>query len=361
MTRALVLSGGGARGAFQVGMLEELVVHKKLDFHVIRGVSVGALNGAILAQAPMEGGRSQQNLAGVVKQLVHLWIKDIKGNHSVYSDRAGWIGVVAGADSLYSFKPLENLIKKYVKPARFKTSKRDFKVGTVSLVKGTYQEWDSKKAGFLQRIIASASIPAVFPFIDIKNEEDVLVDGGVRNITPLKSAFKAKPDEIYVLLASNVQKPKDPRDVVPESAAEVYTYDQWDDNFLGTKVNAMDVLERTLDILTDEIYLEDIKTAVKWNAIAAAIENLKEAEGSHVPSSGVLREAITRVTQTLEEVKKRAVKIHVLAPTQWFDPDPQAEPGKKNSAINFSPRLIQQAIEHGKEIARDTNKWLYSG
>lgn len=217
MTRALVLSGGGARGAFQVGMLDELVVKQKLDFDVIRGVSVGALNGAILAQAPMTGG-SQKNLSGIVQQLIHLWTKDIQGNHSIYSDRAGWIGVVAGADSLYSFAPLESLMKQYVKVPRLKASKRNFKVGTVSLVKGTYAEWGPNDPVFFQRLLVSASIPAVFPFIDLKKDKDVLVDGGVRNITPLKSAFKTKPDEIYVLLASKVDKPSNPRDVVPPSA-----------------------------------------------------------------------------------------------------------------------------------------------
>lgn len=360
MKRALVLSGGGARGAFQVGMLEELVVRQKKDFDVIRGVSVGALNGAVLAQAPREGGRSQQNLSGVVKQLIHLWTKDIKGNHSIYSDRAGWIGIVAGADSLYSFAPMESLMKQYVKVPRLKASKRNFKVGTVSLVKGTYREWGPNDPGFFQRLLASASIPAVFPFVDFKKDQDVLVDGGVRNITPLKSAFKEKPKEIYVLLASKVDKPKNPKKVVPPSAAEEHTYSQWDDNWLGTKVNAMDVLERTIDILTDEIYLEDIKTAVKWNRVAAAIENLKTTASDQPPTDNILDEAIGQVTQAIDEVKRRAVKIYVLAPTQWFDPDPEAEPGKRNSSINFSPRLIKQAIEHGKEIARDRSKWLYS-
>ena len=40
MARALVLGGGGARGAFQVGMLLELVGTKQLDFTILRGVSV---------------------------------------------------------------------------------------------------------------------------------------------------------------------------------------------------------------------------------------------------------------------------------------------------------------------------------
>ena len=61
--RALVLASGGARGAYQVGMLQELVVKRGLDFQIIRGVSVGALNAAFLAQAP-----TQRNSLAEVKK-----------------------------------------------------------------------------------------------------------------------------------------------------------------------------------------------------------------------------------------------------------------------------------------------------
>ena len=72
MTRALVLSGGGARGAFQVGMLEELVFQRKLDFQVLRGVSVGALNAAFLAQAP-KSPKPLRELQKRVTQLRGIW------------------------------------------------------------------------------------------------------------------------------------------------------------------------------------------------------------------------------------------------------------------------------------------------
>ena len=46
---ALVMSGGGARGAFELGVLDYLIRDKGLDFQVITGVSVGALNAAMFA------------------------------------------------------------------------------------------------------------------------------------------------------------------------------------------------------------------------------------------------------------------------------------------------------------------------
>ena len=61
----LVLSGGGARGAYQAGVLKALV---ELDVQIqaIAGASIGALNGAIIAAAP--------SLREAVARLEKLWM-----------------------------------------------------------------------------------------------------------------------------------------------------------------------------------------------------------------------------------------------------------------------------------------------
>src|SRR5437867_5440864 len=117
MRRALVLGGGGARGSFQAGMVEELVGTQGLDFQILRGVSVGALNAAFLAQAPVgaSGRESLANLRTQVDRLVELWVETIQGNSSVYAERlGGFAGLVAGADSIYSVEPLRRLISEHV-------------------------------------------------------------------------------------------------------------------------------------------------------------------------------------------------------------------------------------------------------
>src|ERR1700685_103622 len=49
--RALVLSGGGVKGALEAGAIYHLVVERGCDFGEFSGVSVGALNAVFLAQA----------------------------------------------------------------------------------------------------------------------------------------------------------------------------------------------------------------------------------------------------------------------------------------------------------------------
>jgi NTE family protein len=339
--RALVLGGGGARGSFQVGMLEHLVGTLGLDFQIIRGVSVGALNASYLAQASTAGD-SLANLLQQVHQLSALWTQRIQGNYSVYQGRPGsYAGLVAGADSLYSLKPLRALIETDLDMSRLRYSGRDFAVGYTSLVSGDYAEANASDPNFIERLVASATIPVVFPFVDLRR--DALVDGGVRNITPLASAFRAKPEEVYVLMTS---KAVFSNNQVPSNTVLPNTYEQWDDNWLGTKVNGFDVLERTLDIVLDEIYLEDIRSAVDVNEIISAIETARGAAAGNPEVTA----ALDRVAKARPLAKKRQVKLFVLAPQQWY--------GDKNSSTEFSPTLISQAIEHGRQVAADSTLWL---
>ena len=75
----------------------------------------------------------------------------------------------------------------------------------------------------------------------------MLVDGGTRHITLLASAFAAGTKDIYVLMASRIHQLGD--GLIPRSAAEIQLYDQRDRNFPGTKVNGLNVLTQTSDLL----------------------------------------------------------------------------------------------------------------
>src|SRR3954466_15169196 len=51
--RALVLSGGGSKGAFEVGVVQRLMGEQQLEYELLCGTSVGAINAAYLAQTPL--------------------------------------------------------------------------------------------------------------------------------------------------------------------------------------------------------------------------------------------------------------------------------------------------------------------
>ncbi len=360
--RALVLAGGGARGSYQVGMLDHLVRKKNLDFQIFRGVSVGALNAAFLAQAPAgpSPADSLANLEAQTKALLDLWTTEITGNASIYRERpGGFAGLALGADSLNSNEAQKRLMAAHLDERKLAASGRDFKVGYVSLVSGLYEEKGPDAPSFRELILASSSIPVVLPFIlrDVPGEpKDVLVDGGVRNITPLRSAFTANPaaDEIWVLLTSRVD-PK-PNGDLPDSAAKVETFDQWDDNFLGTKVNGIDVLTRAVDLLTDEIYLGDLDTALDWNTLLTPVEKLLVAAGAG-PLPSALSSALNDLRKAAADIGKRAVPLYVIAPREWYG-EQANDADRDNSAMNFSPAAISRAIAHGRTVAANRALWI---
>src|SRR5436853_420120 len=86
MRRALVLSGGGAKGSWQVGACQHLIVERGLWFDVIAGVSAGAVNAATLAQA-----RNPDELAAELEHLRAVWL-GLRGSRDVYRRR--WLGAL---------------------------------------------------------------------------------------------------------------------------------------------------------------------------------------------------------------------------------------------------------------------------
>jgi NTE family protein len=334
-TRALVLAGGGARGAFQVGMIRELT--RTRDFQVIRGVSVGAINGGFLAQAPAQGdARGALNEHAV--KLEQIW-GQLGGALSAAAGKAPqddpFGRMVAMGEALKQF------IGTIISGDRLAASGRDFTAGYVSLPGAQYREAKSTETDILELIRASAALPPLFPWV--MTRDDLLVDGGYRNVTPLASAFKAKPkpDEIYVLLTRRIDL-RDDR--LSNTAIEPQALDpDWGGRTGDPQKFYAQVSDRLVDILMDEVYIEDIKRAIEVNSLARALERLE-------------RGAAGEITAALRRPPKY-VKLYVLAPRQRFNP--AARMGYGDTTAEFNPDLIRDAIEHGAAVAADESQWVW--
>src|SRR5512143_1220139 len=95
---ALVLSGGGAKGAFQVGAEKYAREVKGYRWDVIAGVSVGALNGAMLAM-------------GKYQRLFDIW--NTISNDRVYTGGFNLLSIIKlifGAKSFYGNEPLRRML-----------------------------------------------------------------------------------------------------------------------------------------------------------------------------------------------------------------------------------------------------------
>ena len=247
---ALVLSGGGFKGAFQIGALDYLreagLVDSELRFDVVAGISAGALNGAFIAsrqydflktiwQRIEEEGSSViynsefLNQAGEPQlryetlkvrffpnyQLrVGLWqglrlLLFPKQRSRFIEQQLAQVGQEATARlrnfrAIASNQPLADLLRQHLNVNQI-PAEMVFTSGFVSLVDGQYynpkQTDYASNEDFIQGVLASTTVPVVWPPIDGVNLRDPqppirqLIDGGLKNSSPLGDVIKFMDDE----------------------------------------------------------------------------------------------------------------------------------------------------------------------
>jgi NTE family protein len=180
---AFVFAGGGSLGAVQVGMLRELMRYG-LDADFVVGSSVGALNAAYFAAAP--------NAAGVEK-LACVWCS--LRRHDVFPvTLRSLLRFVGGQDHLIDPSNLRLLIKRHVPFLNLEDASIPLHVIATNLG-GAAVCLSSGPA--IERILASAAIPAAFPPVRIDNQ--YLIDGAIGSNTAILTAAKLGATRIIVL------------------------------------------------------------------------------------------------------------------------------------------------------------------
>lgn len=227
--RAAVLSGGSVRGSWQVGALRKTMVDDGIDYSIIVGVSVGAINAAVLSQEPF----GHPELAWL--RLARAW-DDL--DDAAVKRRWRMFGKLAGfwKQSLFNAEPLEKSIIGRVDREKIIASGRTVTIGAVDLGSGEYVTVGPENERFVDWLYASASVPCLFQPGKIDGRE--FIDGGIRNIVPIADAIMLGADEIDVYVA----RPALER------------------NWSSMGKNAIEVAERALEIAADEIVSRDIET-----------------------------------------------------------------------------------------------------
>lgn len=185
MTTAFVLSGGASLGAVQVGMLRGLA-EAGISPELIVGTSVGALNGGWIASRPDAAG---------VDALAVLW-RSLSRN-DVFPTRPvlGLLGFLGQRPNLLPNSGLRRLLTDNLGFSRLEDAPIPLHVVATDVLSGHDVLLSSGNA--VEAILASATIPAVFP--PVKIDGRYLIDGGVVNNTPLSHAIALGADRVWVL------------------------------------------------------------------------------------------------------------------------------------------------------------------
>ena len=190
---ALVLSGGGSKGAYEAGVWQALTeLGKNID--MVYGTSVGAINGAMVAQGDLE-------------KTVQLW-REIQ-THMIFDVPEGFQSLDYAKEIIANkgagTTGLKKLMEQYFSEEKIRQSNVDFGVVTVELSTLTphYVYIDDMKPGqLIDYVMASSSLfPALHSY---KIEGREFIDGGYADVMPVSMAVKKGATEIIAVYLRGV-------------------------------------------------------------------------------------------------------------------------------------------------------------
>ncbi len=261
--RALVISGGGSKGAFAVGVLKRLLqVFPALNFNSYVGTSTGALIAPLAAMGEynlLEHLYSTQTTDKIIKKLN---LGDRLNQHSIFDAN-----------------PLWELIQNYYNDERYAKLQLSGKViylTTVCLQTSELVVFTNNRNAaaskhyktqfivsadhFRKAVMASACQPVFMPPIKVNlkvpgavRPNDQFVDGGVREYAGVQIAIDDAADEIFTVLHStgeNVLLDKEFKTIFP-------------------------ILQQTIDIFTEDVAKNDLIIPQQFNEALEYIDAVK--------------------------------------------------------------------------------------
>ena len=232
---ALVLPGGGARAAFQVGVLKALADlvprDAPLPFRVVSGTSAGAILAALVAS---HADRFRQGACSLERFWRNFRIQDVfrtdtasmlgSGLHFLLALVSG--GHLASPRSVFDNSPLRDLLERHVNFARIRQHVDHGQLGAIAINASDYRT--ARSVSFYQcrdpqaatlrhwhqgtpaelsldHLMASTAVPFLFPPVPIDGE--YYGDGAMRQLAPLTPAIKLGADRLLVV---GVRPPDDP-------------------------------------------------------------------------------------------------------------------------------------------------------
>lgn len=233
----LVLQGGGALGAYQVGVYQAM--HEAgIEPDWIIGTSIGAINGAIIAgnepgkriarlnqfwdlvqnKDVGEFGRMWPTLANVFSNL-DTYAQGAPGFFTPNPDAAWGIHNPLGVEraALYSTAPLGHTLTELIDFDYINARHARLTLGAVNVRTGEMCYFDNRDAEIgAAHVMASGALPPAFPAVRIDGEP--YWDGGVYSNTPIEVVLDDKPRRDSLIFTANVWHPRGPE---PESIWQV--------------------------------------------------------------------------------------------------------------------------------------------
>ena len=225
---ALVLSGGGARGAYHVGVLKALAewmpADAPLPFSIISGTSVGSLLGAILATHATSFRQGVMTLDRVWSNFTIDQVFRVAPSEMFRVGLRAFFALLSGGQllppprSLLDNSPLRSLLERHVNFAKIRQWIHEGHLHALAVTAANYHNYQSMAffeghdsiqnwSGYdrigirteleLNHLMASSAVPLLFPTVRI--DGDAYGDGALKGRAPLSTAIKLGAEKILVI------------------------------------------------------------------------------------------------------------------------------------------------------------------
>lgn len=283
---ALVLPGGGARGAFQVGVLKALaeLLPKGTPnpFAVVSGTSAGAINSVVLAT---KARRFRLAVAALERVWGHFRCHHVyrTDNRTMLKSSLHWLlAIVSGGflsgppKSLLDNSPLRALLSRNVRFPRIQDAIDEGFLDALAITAAGYGSarstsffqaatgqvsWSrTRRVGVrgdlhLDHLMASIAVPMIFPPVQLHGE--YFGDGAMRQATPLSPAIHLGADRILVIgvrdeTADEEPTPEDPQDFPSFAQIAGYMLDTLFMDGLYSDLERMTRINQLIDAVNPE-------------------------------------------------------------------------------------------------------------
>ncbi len=361
---AVVLSGGAALAAYEVGVMKALFEgecastnYQRLDPGIITGTSAGAINGAVLVS------RGGIDIRQALEYLESVWLQVIAGETAAsangvfrvrldpgqYTGGLGAMMAAAAGDGveltrafirrgsnfalsrgdvaprliaqvdfteLISTEPLGLTLRRVIDASGITESNRQLRVVVTNWAKGEptiFANSDFSDTCAYELLRASAAIPGIFAPVLVKRVP--LVDGGLIMNTPLKPAIAAGAREIHI----------------------IYVDTRIDNIPLIDMSGALDVLGRSLAIAAAVRTRADVTTAREINEGIDAVGAAPSSRSLAAEQTKAIVRTVSRVSARLSSpMPYKKITIHQYHPRDHF-----------KGLLDFSRAAIERLIERG--------------
>lgn len=192
---ALVLSGGGAKGAWEAGVAAALI-ERGVPVRLAAGSSAGALNAAMIAAGQVD------RLETVWRSLTSEQVYALRPTVVLSGLLPGWLTLLAvnRAGSLLDLGPLRALLTGTLDLARLRASPVELLVVAADLARRERRIFDNRTVT-VEALLAAVAVPGAFAPVEVNGA--LLVDGGLTGRAPVLEALeRGRPVERAIVVMS---------------------------------------------------------------------------------------------------------------------------------------------------------------